>query len=269
MNARSALVALLLLPASLAGCAGDSLLPPGGLTTDQGPEAAGAPYPTAETTAPTTSSDGFNPYAEQPSASAGARQVIANPTVAEIMQVGTLPDMVFGKPDAPVTIVQYASLTCRYCKAFHHDVFPQLKRAYIDTGKVRYILREFPIGHTSGVATIALRCAKPEKYLELYGKFLDQQASWVSQEVRLDPIFKVAAQVGMTRQQFDACRENQSMIEGLKWVKDRGRTLGIIGTPNFFVDGKLVKKVLTLDEIRAMVEQHGAAGPTAAAGAPH
>lgn len=269
MNARSALVALLLLPASLAGCAGDSLLPAGGLTTDQAPEAAGAPYPTDETTAPTKSSGGFNPYAEQEPDSAGARQVIANPTVAEIMQTGSLPEMSFGKSDAPVVIVQYASLTCPYCKRFHHDVFPQLKRAYIDTGKVRYILREFPIGKTSGVATIALRCAKPEKYLELYGKFLDQQASWVSQEVRLDPIFKVAAQVGMTRQQFDACRENQSMIEGLKWVKDRGRTLGIIGTPNFFIDGKLVKKVLTLEEIRAMVEQHGAARPTAAAGAPH
>lgn len=269
MNARSALVALLLILASLAGCAGDSLLPPGGLTADA-PEAAGAPYPTTETTASAASSSGgFNPFAEQPPASAGARQVIANPTVDEIVQTGTLPEMSFGNPNAPVTIVQYASLTCPYCKRFHHDVFPQLKRAYIDTGKVRYILREFPIGKASGVATIALRCAKPEKYLELYGKFLDQQASWVSQEVRLDPIFKIAAQVGMTRQQFDACRENQSMIEGLKWVKDRGRTLGIIGTPNFFVDGKLVKKVLTLEEIRAMVEQHGAAGPTAAAGAPH
>ncbi len=64
---------------------------------------------------------------------------------------------------------------------------------------------------------------------------MEQQASWVSQEVRLDPIFAVAKQVGMTRPQFDACYKNQAMIEGLKWVKDRGRTLGIIGTPNFFV----------------------------------
>ena len=135
------------------------------------------------------------------------------------------------------------------------ETFPKLKKEYIDTGKVRFIIREFPIGKTSGAATIALRCAKPDKYLELYGKFLEQQPAWVSQEVRLDPIFKVASHVGMTRQQFDACRENQAMIDGLKWVKDRGRTLGIIGTPNFFIGSTLVKKVLTIEEIRAMVEQ--------------
>ncbi len=182
------------------------------------------------------------------------REVIANPTIAEIMQAGPLPEMAFGRPNAPVTIVQYASLTCPYCRRFHKETFPKLKREFIDTGKVRYILREFPIGKTSGAATIALRCAKPEKYLELYGKFLEQQPAWVSLEVRPDAIFKVASQVGMTRQQFDACRENQSMIDGLKWVKDRGRTLGIIGTPNFFVEGTLIKKVLTIEEIRAMVE---------------
>jgi len=86
--------------------------------------------------------------------------------------------------------------------------------------------------------------------------------------VRLDAIFKVASQVGMTRQQFDACRENQAMIGGLKWVKDRGRTLGVIGTPNFFIQGKLVKRALTMKEIREMVEPLLAAPTTAAAGGP-
>ena len=120
--------------------------------------------------------------------------------------------------------------------------------------KLRFIMREFPIGRTSGNATVALRCAGPEKYLDLYEKFLTQQASWVSQEVRLDAIYAVAQQVGMSRAQFDQCLQNQDMINGLKWVKDRGRTLGIIGTPNFFVDGKLVKRVLSLQDLSAMVD---------------
>jgi len=119
---------------------------------------------------------------------------------------------------------------------------------------VRFILREFPIGFQSGAATIALRCAPPERYFELYGKFLQQQAKWVSQEVRLDPIFKIASQVGMTRAQFDACYENQGMINALKEVKERGRTLGVIGTPNFFINDRLVKTVIGMEEIRAMVE---------------
>ena len=137
---------------------------------------------------------------------------------------------------------------------FHRDVFPELKRTYIDTGKVRFILREFPIGLQSGTATIAWRCAPPDTFFELYGKFLEQQARWVSQEVRRDPIFEIAKQVGMTRDQFDACYENQAMIDGLKWVKERGRQLGIIGTPNFFVAGKLVKETLTMSGIRERVD---------------
>ena len=180
--------------------------------------------------------------------------MIENPSIAEIMQPGELPEMALGRADAPVTIVQYASMTCPYCRQFQRETFPVLKREYIDTGKVRYILREFPIGHQSGLATIALRCAPADKYFALYDKLMAQQATWVSQEVRPDPIFKVAAQVGMTRAQFDSCRENRGMIDALNGVKERGRTLGIIGTPNFFVQGKLVKTVIGIKEIREMVD---------------
>jgi protein-disulfide isomerase len=261
----------LALSAALAGCAGGGVFPTGELTADEIPNAAGAttPHQLAGNAATKTAADGFNPFAAPTTAPpAGDREVIANPTIADVMQTGTAAEMAFGRPDAPVTIVQYASLTCPYCRRFHKETFPKLKKEFIDTGKVRYILRDFPIGKTSGAATIALRCAKPDKYLVLYGKFLEQQPAWVSQEVRLDPIFKVASQVGMTRQQFDACRENQSMIDGLNWVKERGRKLGVIGTPNFFVEGKLVKKVLSIEEIRTMVESLIKARATAAGGAP-
>jgi protein-disulfide isomerase len=267
------LFALLLIPASLAGCGGNTILNTAGLTPDKGAETVDAgsasAYPTTEDTAASGPSGGFNPYAEQPATPAGGREVIENPTVEDVMLTGALPDMSFGRADAPVTIIQHASPSCPHCRNFHLTTYPQFKKAYIDTGKVRYILREFPIGKTSGVASIALRCAKPEKYLILYGKFMEQQASWVSQEVQLDPIFKVAAQVGMTRQQFDACRENHAMVDGLKWVKDRGRKLGVIGTPNFFVGGKLVKKELSMEDIRAMVDPLIAGRATASAGAPH
>jgi protein-disulfide isomerase len=263
------LIAVLLMSVALTGCGGGAVMNTTSLTPDQTAQtSAGSAFPTAEDTA-SEGPERFNPFADPSAKPAGGREAIADPTVADVMLTGTLPEMSFGRADAPVTIIEYASLTCPHCRNFHLKTYPQFKKAYIDSGKVRYILREFPIGKTSGAASIALRCAPPDKYLTLFGKFMEQQSTWVSQEVRLDPIFEVAAQVGMTRQQFDACRENQSMIEGLKWVKDRGRKLGVIGTPNFFVAGKLVKKELTIEDIRAMVDPLIAGRATASAGAPN
>jgi protein-disulfide isomerase len=257
-TARRASAALVVVSALLAGCSGDGPAFPGLAagaveTTSTDTSGSSSIFPDAAP-AKGASAPPMATFGAIPDPSQGGRQVIENPTVAQIMEPGPLPEMSLGKPDAPVTIVQYASLTCPHCQAFHRETFPEFERVYIKTGKVRYILREFPIGKQSGNATVALRCAKPAKYFDLYAKFMAQQASWVSQEVRLDPIFAVAKQVGMTRAEFDACYQNQGMIDGLKWVKERGRTLGVIGTPNFFVQGKLVKKTLTMSDIREMVE---------------
>jgi protein-disulfide isomerase len=263
----NSLVLLAGIGAALAACAGDppSITGPlSGVSTDQ--IGSGGAFPDSAAGSRSQSA-AFNPLETPDGVAPGGREVIESPTVADIMLTGTLAEMSLGRADAPVTIVQYASLTCPHCRAFHLETFPEFKRTYIDTGKVRYVLREFPIGKTSGNATIALRCAKPEKYFDLYDRFMSQQASWVSQEVRLDSIFAVAKQVGMTRGEFDACLQNQGMIDALKWVKERGRKLGIIGTPNFFVQGKLVKSTLTMKDIREMVEPLLKAPATAAAGA--
>lgn len=196
-----------------------------------------------------------NPMAAPQTRAPGGRQVIKNPTLEDVLAKGKLPEFTLGRADAPVTVIKYASLTCPYCRQFHETQFPQLKRELIDTGKIRFIIREFPIGQSSGNATIALRCASMDKYLDLYGKFLTQQAAWVSQDVRIDQIYAVAQQVGMKRSQFDACLKNQGMISDLQWVKDRGRKLGIIGTPNFFIQNKLYKKQLTVAEIKEAIGQ--------------
>ena len=240
----------------LAGCSSDvGLLTGAGATADPQPAVSGA---TSDTPV-----SAFNPFNTAPETAGGGREVIANPSLADVMLAGELPEMSWGRADAPVTIIKYASLTCPYCRRFQLETFPQLKREMIDTGKVRYIIREFPIGKASGTATIALRCASPDKYLALYEKFLTQQASWVSQEVRPDAIFAVASQVGMKRADFDQCLANRAMIAQLNWIKDRGRKLGVIGTPNFFINGRLVKSVIGMKEIRDLVEQAGA-GKTAA-----
>ena len=231
-----------MLAAALAGCSGDVAMI----------AASGAPRAASTEATPDA---GFDPFGERTPAAVGRREVIEHPTLAEIMAPGDLPEMALGRRDAPVTIVQYASLSCPYCRKFQIETFPLLKAEYIDTGKVRYVLRaEFPIGKQSGVATIALRCASADKYFVLYDKFMRQQAAWVSQEVRPEAVLGVAAQVGMTRAQFDSCRENRGMIGKINAIKERGRMLGVVGTPNFFVEGTLVKSVIGIEEIRKMVD---------------
>jgi protein-disulfide isomerase len=245
----------LMLALAVAGCGGDSaaLLTPAGVTGVAASSTPDAPDSSPSGNSPAPKAP-FNPFAPEGTISTPRREVIANPTLADVLKQGPVPEYSLGRPQAPVVMVMYMSLTCPHCRRFMAETFPTLQREYIDTGKVRYIIREFPIGKTSGNATIALRCAPMDKYLALYRKFLEQQSAWVSQEVRPEAIMKVASQVGVTRAQYDACVKNQPMIDGLKWVKERGRDLGVIGTPNFFIGNRLYKSVLTMPELRAILD---------------
>jgi protein-disulfide isomerase len=177
------------------------------------------------------------------------------PPQAELMAPGPLGERALGKADAPVTVIEYVSLTCPHCANFQKTVFPRVKKEFIDTGKVRFIVREFPIGRSAGNAAIANRCAPEDKYFFVLGQFLTRQPEWVSQEVRPDALYAVAKSSGMTRETFDKCLSNQTIIDGLTEVKQRGRQFGVIGTPTFFINGRKAQGEVTFDEIKAMIEQ--------------
>jgi protein-disulfide isomerase len=185
---------------------------------------------------------------------AETNKALNEPPVAELMQPGPLGDRALGNPNAPVTVIEYVSLTCPHCAAFHRDVFPRVKREYIDTGKIRFIVRAFPIGRSAGNAAIANRCAPEDKYFALLSALLARQSEWVSQEVRLDAIYGVAKSVGMSRETFDKCLANQSMIDALDEVKQRGRKFGVIGTPTFFANGRKAQGATTYEEFKALVD---------------
>jgi protein-disulfide isomerase len=257
-------VAAATLMAAAGGCGAD--LSSSGLGTAVATSSTGA----SDTAPYGAASSGSGPARFDPFAPAGTtdtplREVIANPSLAEVLKPGPLPELSLGRADAPVVLVKYMSLTCPHCRRFMADVFPTLKREYLDTGKVRLVIREFPIGKTSGTATIALRCVPMTKYLALYKTFLQQQAAWVSQEVRPEAIVKVAGEAGLTRPQLDACIADRALVDGLKQVKDRGRQLGIIGTPNFFVGNKLVKSTVGVAELRSLLDAALAAPRSASA----
>ncbi len=235
----------------LAGCSGGISQPSlvvGGLSSGQASGLAGTGTATADRT------EG-NPFADGSASVVAGREVIAKPTIEQVMQsAGPLPEMALGRADAPVTLIKYASMTCPYCRQFQIDAFPELKRQYIDAGKVRFILREFPIGFQSGLATIATRCVSQDRYFQAYDLLMRHQAQWVSQDVRAEPIARVLRGIGMTTEKLEACRQDKALVAALDAVKQRGRLLGIVGTPNFFINGKLVKSTLTLGDVKAIVD---------------
>ncbi|MBI1383510.1 MAG: thioredoxin domain-containing protein [Rhizobiales bacterium] len=244
-----ALVAALL---ALGGCR------PGGETGTLG--ATAAPVETALVAAP------LGRDATPTASFSGRPDRIAEPTVADVMTAGPLGEITLGRSDAPVTLVEYASLTCPHCRAFHQQTWPAFKRAYVDTGKVHYILREFPIGRSSGNAWLVARCAGGERTYRLFEHFLANQSRWVSQEVRLDAIFAVAREVGMTRAEFDACLTDQKTIAAINWVKEHGRRLGVIGTPTFFIGAEQFRTVPTIEELRSRIDPLLAARVAASSG---
>jgi protein-disulfide isomerase len=187
--------------------------------------------------------------------SATATETALNATAAtDVMADGPLGERSLGEPNAPVTVIEYVSLTCPHCANFQKTVFPRVKKEFIDTGKIRFIVREFPIGHASGHAAIINRCAPEGKYFFLENQFLTRQPEWVSQEVRPDAIYAVAKSSGMSRETFDKCLTNQTIIDGLTEVKQRGRKYGVVGTPTFFINGrKSAQGEVTYDQFKALI----------------
>ena len=186
-------------------------------------------------------------------ADATADKALNVPAPAELMTDGPLGERGLGSPNAPITVIEYASLTCPHCARFQKEVFPRVKKELIDTGKIRFIVREFPIGHTSGAAAIINRCAPEDKYFALFNAFLLRQPEWVSQEVRPDAIYSVAKSSGMSRETFDKCLTNQTIIDGLTEVKQRGRKFGVVGTPTFFANGRKAQGTITFEEFKALL----------------
>jgi protein-disulfide isomerase len=174
-------------------------------------------------------------------------------SLAELMIPGPLGDEVQGAENAPVTIVEYASMTCPHCAHFHETTYPELKKKYIDTGKVRFIFREFPLDPLAAAASMLARCAGKDKYFPLIETFFAQQKDWVVQKP-LQPMFAIAKQAGFTQQSFDECLANQKMLNGIEESRTRAASkFNVNSTPTFFINGKVFRGALTVEELDKQV----------------
>jgi protein-disulfide isomerase len=173
---------------------------------------------------------------------------------ADLAQPSPLGDIVLGSPDAPVTIVEYASMTCPHCAQFQAKTFPKLKERYIDTGKVRYIFREFPLDPLAAGAFMLARCADKDKYLSIIDLFFGTQREWVVPNP-LQPLFNIAKQAGYNEETFNACLKNQQILDGIQNVRDHAaKVLNVESTPTFFINGKRVVGDVSIEEMEKEIK---------------
>jgi protein-disulfide isomerase len=187
--------------------------------------------------------------------------VLAQQTIApaELMKPDALPDMVLGDDKAPVTVIEYASMTCSHCAHFQETTFPELKKRYIDTGKVRYIFREFPLDNLAAAAFMLARCSgqdDKDKYFAFVDTLFRQQRTWAV-EKPIPPLLSIAKQAGFTQQTFDACLANQKVLDGIESIRQRAaNTFKVQSTPSFFINGTLYPGALSIDEMAKRIDPY-------------
>jgi protein-disulfide isomerase len=198
-----------------------------------------------------------------PSFPAQAQESVSIP---ELMAPQALPDFFLGDAKAPVAIVEYASMTCPHCAHFSETTFPELKKRYIDTGKVRYVLREFPLDPLAAAGFMLARCAgdpggdgtgnkDPGKYYAMVDTLFRQQTQWVK-EKPLPPLLAIAKQAGFTEESFNACLANQKLLDDIQKVRQTAiDKFKVRSTPTFFIDGKSYAGTMTIEELAKIIDK--------------
>ena len=201
----------------------------------------------ATATAQTTSTATSSTTAAAQQASSGAPTAAAT---SDLMQAGPLGDMALGDPKAPNVMIEYASMTCTHCQRFHTEVYPKLKSQYIDTGKVYFIFRDFPLDSLARAAIIIAHCAPKERFFPLVDLMFNQQNNWAFVADPKTALMNLVKQAGIGSDQFNACSSNQSILDGVTAVQDRAKNMfGVGATPTFFINGVKVEGEQPLPDI--------------------
>jgi len=162
----------------------------------------------------------------------------------------SLPDMALGSASAPVTVVEYSSMTCPHCAAFADNVLPMLQSKYIDTGKVRFVSREFPLEVKAAGASMLARCAAngdAQKYFDAVAMLFKQQEALI--EHTTDTLKAVGSKFGMSAEAVETCEKDNALLDKLKADQDFAYdTLKVDATPTFFINGERVKGSMSFEE---------------------
>jgi len=192
---------------------------------------------------------GFSPLRLIGSAMAQSASDVAKPV--------SLPDMALGPANAAVTITEFASMTCPHCAAFNAEVFPKIKSTYIDTGKIRYIFREFPLDIKAAAGSMLGRCiAKDDagKYFAVVDMLFKQQTDWVMKDTTAT-LIRIGKQAGLSQQQVEDCLKDQALLNKIEAdQKYAAEVLKVDSTPTFFINGEKIKGETSFDEFEKRIK---------------
>ena len=147
-------------------------------------------------------------------------------------------DHVLGKADAPITIVEYASLTCPHCAEFDRDTLPKIKEKWIDTGKAKLVFRDFPLDGLALRAAVVARCAPPDRYFGYIDILFHSQRNWATASDPIEALSRIARLGGMSDQQFQSCINNEELQKAVAASRQNAeKEYGVESTPTFFVNG--------------------------------
>ena len=167
-----------------------------------------------------------------------------------------LPDMALGSANAPVTITEFASMSCPHCAAFEQNVFPMIRSKYIDTGKVRYVFREFPLDIKAAAASMVARCMAgddAEKFFSAIDVMFKQQDQLMTDTQ--ESLKRIGGQAGMSGDAVEACVKNQATLDKLSAdEKFANETLKVDATPTFFINGEMSKGAMSFEEMEQKIK---------------
>jgi protein-disulfide isomerase len=172
-------------------------------------------------------------------------------SAADVAKPQSLPDMALGPATAPVTVTEYASMTCGHCAHFNETVFPKIKSEYIDSGKIRYVFREFPLDIKAAAGSMLARCiAKDDagKYFAVIDMLFKQQNDWVAKNTT-ETLTRIGKQAGLSGQAIEDCLKDQALLDKIAAdQKFASEVLKVNSTPTFFINGEMVKGATSFEE---------------------
>lgn len=173
----------------------------------------------------------------------------------DLMASGPLPEKMLGEADAPVTIVEYASMTCGHCANFHTGTLPAIKEKYIDTGKVRLVFREFPLDPRATAASMLARCAGDDQFFPMVDVLFKQQTTWARADDARPPLLQIARLAGFTQDSFEACLKNQELLDKIAEIRRRAaEDFGVNSTPTFFINGERYAGNMSVEEMSSLID---------------